>query len=276
MNQRPQRPLGKLFPTQLLAFRRCPLSWKLRYIERRPFEETSTPALVLGNAVHHVTATLLRQPPEIWTQLTRDDAERLVVDRLPSEMTLSGVDRAEAVINGRDAVLSCTRSLDPEIEIVAVERSFDYHCKTLDRYGASLAARIDLLIRHPDSELELIDWKTGLEREDDALQAAISRMVVSSTYAEATRFGAPIRTTTHYTRTGTNTSMVLSRDQVSISWREVLGLVERMATIATEAKPGYHCQWCPFRGNGCTIPIVRPGGQPSVTCLGQVDPTPSC
>lgn len=266
--------LGVVHPTQIIMFRRCPEQWRLRYIERRWDAVPATPALVEGNAVHSLLASFLRSPkPEADEAVVRKQA-RVLLERAEVHR-YDELDAAASSI--ADSVTWCLSRIDDGAETLAVEQTFRYQSKALMRYRATLAARVDLVIRHADGSIEHLDWKTGTEREDDALQAAICRMVVGATYPASSRGASEIRTTTRYTQSRHDVSFVMSHEHLSQYWRDVLSLIHKMATErVTTPKPGPLCRWCPFLGNGCSLPLLIPNGATAKTCLGKVTPLPSC
>ena len=107
-------------------------------------------------------------------------------------------------------------------------------------------ARVDLVVSHPDGEIEQVDFKTGAPHEDAWIQRDMERLVVGTAHSAARRNGTPLRTTTLYATAAEADSLCISRESLRQTRAGLVALTSQMLTTANPAPiPAALCAWSP-------------------------------
>jgi putative RecB family exonuclease len=272
--------------SRLASFEDCPRKFHFRYVQKVPAESESIEAF-LGKRVHEVLERLYRftsrgAVPSLARVIERFRAfwdEHFAGARV--RIARDGVEAGHYRANGERCLANYYRRHYPFDygETLAVEERVAFRLDATDRYRVQ--GVIDRIVRTPDDEIEIHDYKTGQrvprqEQLDQDRQLALYQMGV------AERFGAgrPIRLVWHYLLSDQVRTSSRTPERLDELRRETIELIDRIrAERRFEARPSALCRWCEFSpicpasaeraagpaadGSGATLP-------PPATASGQL------
>ena len=236
----------KLTPASINSYYRCPRKFQFRYIRnvKMPFE--FGPALAIGSVAHKALAEMFR-----WRRDERAVAsvESHVTPFLLKERYPPGSGdslRTEHLPIIMDHVEAALRALPVEVQIVDIEREFDYSFRnSMIGEEVTIASRVDLVIRHGGGIVDHIDFKTG-SQGGDPIQNFLSRVTVMN-HIDAP--GEQVRTVNVLTRTGMYDVVPSAREAHVHIWDIVRGAIRDLSADtewAPRPEPAI-CRWCDFR-----------------------------
>jgi DNA helicase-2/ATP-dependent DNA helicase PcrA len=129
----------------------------------------------------------------------------------------------------------------PQPEVLQTEQKFE-----LKVAGATLRGRVDRMDRVAPDGVAIIDYKTGKPRSqedaDKSLQLSLYALAAKEAWGEHAR-----RLIFHNLED--NTMVATTRDNADLETAKnrVRDAAEKIADGKFPAKPGYHCNLCPYR-----------------------------
>lgn len=239
--------LTELSPQRLKTFLQCPRRHYLRYIVHTDEPYVPSPYLTIGGALHDTLSHAFR-----YRRSYRQDPDH----GLLSQWTTKALEKRRTVdpsvrpspseVIGQ--ALWALNQVPIEARVLRVEEELRYQ----PRAPYQLQARLDLLVQHPDGEVEAIDHKTGKPRPSDWVAETIHHVVVAGNRRDLKVGDAPIRTTFLHTSQREAISAVMDRDAHRARWEEITGLAERACSPAeNEPTPGPPCTWCGYAETYC-------------------------
>lgn len=221
------------------AYLKCPLSYRLRYVDRLPTKKT--PALAFGSSLHGALEKFYSQPvpapptlerfmimlDESWVSEGYADVDEETKYREHGRQVLAGFYDANAAAYRLPA---------------AVEERF-----RLELDGVLLSGVIDRLDRLEDGGYEIIDYKSNRRLParkyvEQDLQLSIYHMAVERVWGVT-----PSRVTMYYLVHNQPVSFQRTAQHVA----EAEEVVMRTATLIGEgrfdATPNRLCDWCDYR-----------------------------
>jgi hypothetical protein len=247
-------------PIHINEFQQCPERFYLRHIRRIRVPWQFSRALAIGQATHAAMAF-------VWNQRLSgfeipDDLQKLAAMYLKTAQYERGNEDAwgEDVSIVAGHVHRCLSTLDPNAEIVSVEREWSYALRDRDRQPSStrIQSRVDVILRHDDGTVQHVDYKTGARRRD-LTQEVMSRVVVRTMLAAKGWAEAPVVTSTLFTSDGALVSEQPDRETYRSVWNGVIETVGAIQTATTwRPRPGPHCRWCDFAKVHCSLGDEKP------------------
>lgn len=249
----------RLVPSAVRAFRECPHSYGLSYVQPLPMHERlPVPALALGSAVHAAIARFLRMGG--WERRGLD--ELLAMLAMVWEPSAFGDEQAERDAHARARELLIAFFNHPYPGDVVRELGVERNAAWLrPRRGILAAGKLDRVCLRSGGVLEVIDWKTG--RPPDRLEPLhrdVQAIFYRSLAGESFRWLAPKRIVVSFRYIGSAVTAELDLDVVDFldCWEEVLVTAEaikegrarhRDGAALVEAFPlnrGPGCRGCRF------------------------------
>jgi RecB family exonuclease len=253
---------ARLSATAVETYENCPLQFKF---EREwKLARQVHAAMQYGAAMHRVLRTYYdaarlgrSKSDEELLQLFRDDlASAGIQDNYQRELYLrQGMEQLQDFLAG-------TRSA-PAPEVLHTEEWFDVQIA-----GTKVAGRIDRIDRAADDSVNIVDYKTGKARSqedaDESLQLSIYAMAASQKWgyrADALVFHNLEGNVPVFSR---RTEFQLERAR-----ERVTAVARGIAAGDFEPEPGFHCNFCAFRGlcpaqekrvPNPAVPATKPGG----------------
>jgi DNA helicase-2/ATP-dependent DNA helicase PcrA len=253
---------ARLSATAVETYENCPLQFKF---EREwKLARQVHAAMQFGAAMHRVLRTYYdaarlgrSKSDEELLQLFRDDlASAGIQDNYQRELYLKqGMEQLQDFLAG-------TRSA-PAPEVLHTEEWFDVQIA-----GTKVAGRIDRIDRAADDSVHIVDYKTGKARSqedaDESLQLSIYAMAASQKWgyrADALVFHNLEGNVPVFSR---RTEFQLERAR-----ERVTAVARGIAAGDFEPEPGFHCNFCAFRGlcpaqekrvPNPAVPATKPGG----------------
>jgi putative RecB family exonuclease len=228
-------------PTKLNTYQRCPLQYRLRYVDRVSVEEPFSRSLETAHATHVVLgqAFSLFSYDRAFPVNIRDRVESVLVagDYPEIQMWLEDVELVERWVK------VALEWFDGHANVLDVERDYSRLVpRTLDHPKFVLQAKLDLLLERRNGELEIVDFKTGKSSFVDVLQNAVTRILVSKTFPNRA-----VRNTVVFVSGGKIYSEIIERDTLFETAEEIKRLVRGMATD-TDWEPQMNplCGYCPY------------------------------
>jgi putative RecB family exonuclease len=241
----------RLYPSSIGRYRTCPRQFLFADIERAPRSGETSPALVVGLAVHAALDSFYGLSLE---QRRPENLERALRAAWPNV-------RKPNSFASRDEEISCGHSALQMLH--RYSETFDLRVVPLGRErwvkfrldGQEISGKIDRIDEGRYGGIDLIDYKTGrfmLDEDDLPREAAVQ---VYALGAEATLRRQVERIRFIYLAQGAEISWEPEREDVEV-------LAERLKTTLDELRrdqlfeprPGQHCGFCPFlcdaRGRG--------------------------
>lgn len=236
----------RLYPQSINAYYRCPRKFHWRYIRnvRMPFE--FGPALAIGSVTHKTLAEIFRRRRDgqdgasiesyVMPYLEKeryppDTGDALRMEHLP--IIVGHVERALG-------------ALPADAEILHVEEEFDYAPKRIrELESITIAAKVDVVIRHEAGIVDHIDFKTG-SQGGDPLQNYLCRVTVGTSLGLAPD---QLRTVNVLTKNGVYDVAPNSRRAHENIWDIVQTQICSLS-VDTEWAPRPDpavCRWCTYR-----------------------------
>src|SRR5271163_33990 len=232
--------------TQLSAsavetYETCPLQFKFQ--REWKLSRQVHAAMQYGATIHRVLRTYYdsvrlgrTKTDEELIQLFRDDlAESGIQDNYQQELYLKqGLTQLQDFLSG-------TRSF-PSPEVLHTEEWFDVQIA-----GTKVAGRIDRMDRAADGSVNIVDYKTGKARSqedaDESLQLSIYAMAANEKWGY--HGGALV-----FHNLEGNVPVFSRRTEFQLEGarERVLAVVRGIAAGNFEPTPGFHCNFCAFRG----------------------------
>ncbi|GHT23259.1 hypothetical protein FACS189419_06990 [Planctomycetales bacterium] len=168
-----------LSATRLTTWMKCPLAYRLRYIDK--MEQTTNPSLFVGKVVHAALAVIYRRQKEgkdtpiselpglitgIWNEMLEVEPCFFDDDEHETKCRYQVVDLITAYLHNVDV---------RNEKVIAIERKFEsliQTCDTNDIFQLPLVGVIDLIIEKPEG-LVIIDFKTAASASYCSLQHEI-------------------------------------------------------------------------------------------------------
>jgi RecB family exonuclease len=232
---------AKLSATAVETYETCPLQFKF---EREwKLARQVHAAMQYGAAVHRVLRTYY---DSVRLGRSKSDAELLQLFR--DDLAASGIQdtyqRELYLKQGMEQLqdfLAGTRST-PAPEVLHSEEWFDVQIA-----GTKVAGRIDRIDRAADDSVHIVDYKTGKARSqedaDESLQLSIYAMAAREKWgyrADALVF--------HNLEGNVPIFSKRSEFQLERARERVLAVARGIAAGDFEPEPGFHCNFCAFRG----------------------------
>jgi|HubBroStandDraft_1064217.scaffolds.fasta_scaffold00144_26 DNA helicase-2/ATP-dependent DNA helicase PcrA len=232
---------ARLSATAVETYETCPLQFKF---EREwKLSKQVHAAMQYGAAMHRV---LLTYYDSVRLGRTKSDEELLQLFR--DDPGLSGIQddyqRSLYLKQGLQQLqdfLAGTRSA-PAPQVLHTEEWFDVQIA-----GTKVAGRIDRMDRAADGTVAIVDYKTGKARSqedaDESLQLSIYAMAAHE------KWGYRVGALAFHNLEG-NVTIVSRRSefQLEAARQRVLAVARGVAAGEFEPDPGFHCNFCAFRG----------------------------
>ncbi|HUZ01930.1 MAG TPA: PD-(D/E)XK nuclease family protein [Thermomicrobiaceae bacterium] len=238
-----------LTPTMLETYGRCPAQYQARYINRQRSEEPPSSALARGSAAHAV----LRQVFDLFcgTGAFPIDLHARIAAQLAREPYATNAEHAadvEAIVGWVHWALA---EFDGTAQVVAVEQPLEYRYPGSDACPSfRLRAFVDLVLRHDDGSLTVVDWKTATSCRVDPIPTTVARIVAGQTYGNYRE----IRNSTTFLPAKVAVTEVITREQGAATWREIKSLVKAISTDRVwQPISGPLCPYCPLYHRSCAL-----------------------
>lgn len=246
----------KLSPASINAYYRCPYKFNFRYIRNVKMPFVFRPALAIGGVTHKALAEILRKRRDgLMPESHEACVDRYIRrERYPPEAADAlRAEHVPVILTHIDVALA---ALPAGAEIVDVEQEFTFPFHYPEVGGnVTLAARVDLVIRHGDT-VDHIDFKTG-GQGGDPIQNLISRVTVQNRYRVDSQ---QLRTVNVLTRSGEYQLVPAERKAHADTWQIVRREIGKLA-VDTEwiARPEPSiCRFCDFSPR-CDFAILESG-----------------
>jgi ATP-dependent DNA helicase UvrD/PcrA len=232
---------ARLSATAVSTYETCPLQFKF---EREwKLSRQLHAAVQYGAAMHRVLRTYYDS-----VRLGRSKPDDELLQRFREDLASSGIqDNYQRDLYLQQGVqhlkdfLAATHSA-PKPEVLHTEEWFD-----VEVAGTNVAGRIDRMDRLPDGSVAIVDYKTGKARSqedaDESLQLSIYAMAAQQ------KWGYRVGELAFHNLEG-NVAVVSRRAEFQLEQaRERVQAVARgIAAGDFEPDPGFHCNFCAFRG----------------------------
>lgn len=256
----PAWPANKaVYPTSLRRYLECPHRCRLEYVDRVPVPEPAwDPVLEKGNALHKL---MERHAWNIWKQRQSSINEKLFVGyRLPAMRYPSQEQRnrdirevlewsqsALAYLTGQPTEFLCVEFYKPRVW----ERSS--HPNPL-----RIGAKADVVVKRRDhigAYIEIIDYKTGKNREFTGLTPLLSRIALRDLLHLHLPDGEHPRSIFTYLWLESG-----EIQRIELEWGYLLGqwnvIGKQIDTMLAERtwpmRPSRRCRWCPYFNTACS------------------------
>jgi RecB family exonuclease len=248
-------PARRFTPTHwvnhLTAFDTCPQKYFLKHVRKRKGRVFVRPEMTRGRITHEVLAHAFKvfAGRRAFPANLRAEIET----RVAETDDINGTLQSREVELIHDWVDCAVETFDARKSVHTVERSFTYSYpgKGVDAPFAT-RARVDLVLRLDEGEVEHIDWKTGKRHAMDELQTVAARIAVGRA------LGVPqVRSTTTYLGTGESNSRMLSRDEARRTWDHIRAIARDIDAnhASGEWAPVQNplCPYCEYYQAGCRL-----------------------
>lgn len=236
----PAFPLTRLSATAVENYEVCPLQFKLEREWRIPRDVPA--AMQYGATVHRVLKTYFES-----VRLARPLSEEDLIELFRTDFAQAAIDdpyqrdlyEQQGIQQLGDFLKIALRSAPPKV--LHTEEHFEVQVGK-----ATVAGRIDRIDDLGGGRVTIVDYKTGKPRAqedaDDSLQLSI--------YAIAARekWGYEAERLVFYNlQESSAVTTVRDRLQLEQARAKVEDVADRIAAGQFDAKPGYHCRFCPYR-----------------------------
>ncbi len=240
-------------PKHLVAYNQCSLKHHLAFRRKLRGDFRPNCSMAEGNALHQVMRRWFRSTSD-W----RAGADPAVISRwLREELDESHyqvpTEHLSAMRTVADHAAWCLDQIPSDVAVRLSERELQAAPVRIGDRPVRFQARVDLIVQHPDGEIEHIDFKTGGPQEDHWIQRGVERLVVGA--AHPADGGRPAtRTTTLYAGPRLADSQCHTVESFRSTKAELRDLAHRMLSDDAPAPtPSGRCAWCAFRDAGCPV-----------------------
>ena len=236
----PAASLTRLSASAINAYERCPLQFKLEREWRLPTEPPAP--LQYGASMHRVLKTYYDS-----VQLGRPMEEQALIDLFRADLSAAGIQDSyqfelyenDGIQQLKDFFARSRRETPPKV--LHTEETFEIPLGKI-----TVAGRMDRVDDLGPGRVSITDYKTGRPQDqkdaDESLQLSI--------YALAARekWGYQADRLVLYNLTE-NSAIVTTRNGAELdeARHKVEEVAQKIAEGHFEAKPGYHCKFCPYR-----------------------------
>jgi RecB family exonuclease len=232
----------RLSPTSLDRYRACPRRFLWQDIERRPFEELTTPETVLGTAVHKALENFFRLDVQ---KRDLETLHRQLRDAWKKHRGTTFASKEEEKHWGRQALALLSQFIerfDLTIQPIRVEQPLEIPLKS----GGALVTRIDRIDPGHAGGVRLRDYKTGqlqLDSRDIPYETApmVHLVAVEKAGKEVERVSLL------YLRSGEEVYWEPERDDIQYVADRLNALLRQLGQEKEFAPiPGAGCRLCPY------------------------------
>lgn len=224
-----------LSASKLKKFRKCP------YSLQEPF--TSNAATNFGTAVHAGIAEWFRGNPQYFVEGYIKHARMLEVSTLKDPEASLAIDYAKSLGIDKDSVVTI-ESDDGNVHYF--DKNF-FEIQFTSKWG--IRGAMDLVYIDDSGNLNIVDWKTGMSKEDDDLQLAIYALCAYKKYGSF----PSIRTTFAYVQQNTTQSSNWDAESLTSALNYLKPLVEDYLEETSKPKsewkrtPHKNCCYCSLK-----------------------------
>ena len=242
-----KRPLVLSY-SQISTYQQCPLKYRFQYIERRPSKPS--PHLAFGNTIHNALkdfhedfdpnraslADLLNLYEKNWLAEGYESKEQEEEFRKEGERML------------RDYYQTAIRK--PNVSLY-LEENFKFRIGDCEIWG-----KIDRIDRLPDGDWEIIDYKAGKRRIDEAgLEADLNPLEIGENFQLSLYYlgckekfkKVPKKVSLYYLKYNQKLSATRRPEQLRDVERIVGQVASQIREKKFEPKKGPLCPWCDYK-----------------------------
>jgi hypothetical protein len=249
---RESRPVTPIhWPNSLNMFDSCPQRYYLKHVRRLKGRVFARPQMTRGNITHQVLA----QAFKVFAGRRDFPANlRVEIDERVGQSDIGAASARSAEARLIEDFVDCAiETFDRRKSVHTVESVYSYAARDPNGGAAFIAkAKVDLVVRREDGEIEHIDWKTGKRGSGDDIQMVVSRVAVGSRLGDAR-----IHSTMSYLATREVDSRILSRDDARQTWirvREIAtGIDHNRASGEWIPIQSGLCASCEYYQHGCRL-----------------------
>ena len=242
-----KRPLVLSY-SQISTYQQCPLKYKYRYIERRPTKPS--PYLAFGNTIHNTLRDFHKDFDPRETVL--GDILNLYEKNWLTEGYESKEEETRFRKEGTRILKSYyqTALKNPNLPL-HFEEEFKFRIGECEVWG-----RIDRIDELPDGEWELIDYKTGKRRINEAeLEANLDFREIDENFQLSLYYlgcqerfkRAPQKVSLWYLKNNQKLSVTRRVEQLRDVERIIVRVANAVREKKFEPKKGPLCPWCDYK-----------------------------
>jgi CRISPR/Cas system-associated exonuclease Cas4 (RecB family) len=249
-----------IYPTSLRRYLECPRRCRLEYIDRIRYERPWERAMEVGNALHKVMErvgnTLQRRQAPPPTETFRSLVETLLPEREYDDPQVRAADIDDILLW---AAVGEAYINDGEAQVLIVEHYDPLRWEDRGELGSvMLGAKADIVVRRHDAEgpyLEIIDYKTGRNRDHTEFTPLLSRIALKRRIDAALRGQAEPRVVFTYLwlRAGEVDRRWQTREEMHHRWDDLRSILVRMVHEEEwPMRPNPRvCRFCPYLDTVC-------------------------
>jgi putative RecB family exonuclease len=251
----------RLSPSQIVAWKQCPLLFKYRYIDK--IKEPTTTALARGISAHDALQNLFDLPAGERNEEALHNLFRASWSKLRKQekyAVLFGNDRSAERQWGLESlsVLSNYLELERPDDLSPLSRETRFSTKISD--GPELVGIIDRLDRDIDGKLVVVDYKTGKAPDVARYPPQVQARIVDEKFLQLRIYAVLLARSAGEVPSGLRLLFLGSCDEVRVACDEkaVERTEEEIASVLIEMKAssqsgcfdpktGPLCDWCNFK-----------------------------
>jgi len=244
--------------SRLLAFEKCPLSYKYKYLDKiKPEEPFIGIEAYMGSAVHGVLEDLYgrqkRHPDEKIMLIWLLDKYGTIWEKRPPDVKVikEGMTEEDYFLQGKQILIEYYQTYQPfdREETLSVEERIDINIE-----GFKVMGFIDrLALNKKNGNLEIHDYKTSQTLPDAAYlkkdrQLSLYQLGVRKKYPQYENCGVEV--VYNYLRFNTEFRFKKTEEEINAVKKEIVGLIQTIELASWEndfpPRVGKLCFWCEF------------------------------
>ncbi len=241
----------RLSYSALETFKRCPLKFKLQYIDKIKTPKSSE--AIFGTLIHNALK-LLHEPS--FSIPSEEDILKYITDNWDASVYQSEQESAIAFAQAIKIIKDYyAKNYPGQFNVVALEMPFEAPIKTQDETHI-ITGKIDRIDKTPEGLFEVIDYKTAKkmppqEKAEKDLQLSVYHLGLVNQWPSILEEQRPVKVSLYYLKHGEKISSCRLPKEIDLTKENIIKIIEKVTQAQQQEKfnatPNALCDWCKYQ-----------------------------